>query len=571
MHIIDAQQGTEAWLNERNKPNTFNGSEAPAVMGESPYMTRTDLLKQKKSGNTEEVSPHLQRLFNKGHEAEEKARFFADEIVGQEFYPTVGYIEIDDMRLLASFDGITLDDSILFEHKLWNESLASSVIEGIVPDSHKWQLEQQLLVSGAERVLFMVSDGTKDNLVWCYYEPQEGNAEKLIAAWKQFKSDLETFVIEPEVIEAKAEPVLALPALAIRVDGAISIQSNLEKFGQRLKQFIDDTNCEPTDDQSFANLDQACKVLKEAEDALRQAEKNALAQTASVDEMRRTVEFLAEMARSNRLQFEKIVKTEKINRKNAIVHVAKDTFQRHCGDLIGPIPVRVNFPNPDFAGAVKGKKTLASMNDAVNTMLANAKIEADSIANDIKSKYDWYVSYTTNHRFLFNDIQSIIEKPIDDFKLLVESRIKEHEEQERIKEEARLKAQAEREERIRKEAEEKAQREAEQREAQIRKEAEAKAAQAEREKIEKERKAELARQEQDKREAIITQEVQEVEEEQVRLKDETEETITITRKEYDQLINDSWLLQALRDNGVDNWEGWEDSVDLFGQIKGEFA
>lgn len=35
-----------------------------------------------------------------------------------------------------------------------------------------------------------------------------------------------------------------------------------------------------------------------------------------------------------------------------------------------------------------------------------------------------------------------------------------------------------------------------------------------------------------------------------------EEQITISKKEYDQLVADSEFLQNLHDAGVDNWEGY---------------
>jgi len=38
-----------------------------------------------------------------------------------------------------------------------------------------------------------------------------------------------------------------------------------------------------------------------------------------------------------------------------------------------------------------------------------------------------------------------------------------------------------------------------------------------------------------------------------------EESITITKKEYDQLLADSALLTALENFGVDNWDGYGDA------------
>ena len=39
-----------------------------------------------------------------------------------------------------------------------------------------------------------------------------------------------------------------------------------------------------------------------------------------------------------------------------------------------------------------------------------------------------------------------------------------------------------------------------------------------------------------------------------------EETITITKKEYDKLVDDSNFLSALKGAGVDNWEGYDEAV-----------
>ncbi len=540
MILINAQQGTENWHKERNKPNTFNASEANALMGVSKYTSYTELLKQKKFGIVKEVSPIQQRLFDRGHEAEASARQIAEEIVDKEFYPTVGHIEIDDMRLLASFDGITVDDSILFEHKLWNESLAESVRREIVPDSYIWQLEQQLLVSGAEKVIFMVSDGTKENCVWCYYESQQGYQEKLINAWKQFKTNLELFEPEPEVIPAIADPVMALPALAIEVSGSIRILSNLDRFGDRLKSFIKETNSKPETDLDFANIEQACKILKEAEDALKQAEYNALSQTASVDDLLRTVSYLSDIARSTRLQFEKIVKIEKENRKYAIVKSGELGLMKYTKELQDSLTIQLITQKVDFSEAIKGKKNLSSMQEAVNNMLLTAKLDINSIAQDIIAKFEWFTENSGDYRFLFNDLQSIIYKNFDDFRLLVTSRVDSHQQQERIKAEHAEKAQAEREERIRREAEEKANRESELREKQIAEDS----ARKEREKIAHEKY------EQDTREKLVAHEFKQVEKKKAELKEESKDTVIAYPKSPGRML----LLMAIQNEFLVSYE-----------------
>lgn len=39
-------------------------------------------------------------------------------------------------------------------------------------------------------------------------------------------------------------------------------------------------------------------------------------------------------------------------------------------------------------------------------------------------------------------------------------------------------------------------------------------------------------------------------------------TVTISEQEYKDLINDQKFLEALRAAGVDNWEGFDDALDM---------
>lgn len=40
------------------------------------------------------------------------------------------------------------------------------------------------------------------------------------------------------------------------------------------------------------------------------------------------------------------------------------------------------------------------------------------------------------------------------------------------------------------------------------------------------------------------------------------ETVTIPKKEYDELIKDSEFLNALRAAGVDNWDGYSEALKI---------
>ncbi|NOS39050.1 YqaJ viral recombinase family protein, partial [Staphylococcus aureus] len=143
MKLYNIEQGTDAWLKLREEHLT--ASDASAMMGASKYKSRTQLMKEKKFGVKEKITPAKQALFDKGHAAEDAARDLLEVDMLESFAPVVGGIEIDGLKLLASLDGLSEDQQMVFEHKLWNETLAENVRNNVLEDTHYWQLEHQLL------------------------------------------------------------------------------------------------------------------------------------------------------------------------------------------------------------------------------------------------------------------------------------------------------------------------------------------------------------------------------------------------------------------------------------------
>jgi len=46
-----------------------------------------------------------------------------------------------------------------------------------------------------------------------------------------------------------------------------------------------------------------------------------------------------------------------------------------------------------------------------------------------------------------------------------------------------------------------------------------------------------------------------------------EETVTISKKEYESLLEDSEKLSALEAAGVDNWEGYDDAMEMMQEME----
>ncbi len=315
MKTLDVVQGTKEWSAARAK--VFTASEAPAMMGVSPYLTRSELLCEKKLGIQREHDAATLARFAAGHEAEAAARAIVErDIVREELYPIVATDDAD--RLLASSDGATMACEVGFEHKLWNEKLAASVRDGVVPESHRWQLDQQIHIFGFEKVLFVVSDGTPDRFVWCEYRTTPERIDRLLAGWDQFERDLADFVPAPEAVKPAGKAPEALPALRIEVTGMVTA-SNLEAFRAHALAVFGAINTDLQTDADFADAEKAVKWCKEVEDKLDGAKQHALSQTASIDALFSTIDAIKEEARAVRLKLDKLVKAEKENRKAEIV------------------------------------------------------------------------------------------------------------------------------------------------------------------------------------------------------------------------------------------------------------
>lgn len=427
MKIHNVSQGSAEWLALRAKFRT--ASEAPAMMGASKYQTRTDLLAAKKTGITPDVTPSQQFIFDKGHATEALARPLTEALIGEELYPIVA----TEGNLLASMDGATMLGETLFEHKLWNESVVAQVKAGDLAPHYYWQLEQQLLVSGAERVIFVCSDGTPENFVHMEYRPVAGRAAQLIEGWKQFEADLANFEMAdaPSIVVGKAPD--ELPALRIELTGMVTA-SNLKVFEDSALAVIDSVKTTLSTDQDFADAKKAVKWCGDVEEAVSVAKKQALSQTQSIDELFSSLDRISAHARETRLKVDKLVKAQELLVKTNIKQKAELALADHIA-AINKTLGKVTLPHvvSDFAGAMKNKRTIASLQDAVDTELARAKIDASQAADSIRLNLTSLAELAVDHAFLFSDVQQLVTKANDDLVTLIKFRISEHQKAEQAK------------------------------------------------------------------------------------------------------------------------------------------
>lgn len=436
MQTIEVQQGSEAWLRARSKHHT--ASEAPIMMGASRKATRADLLRMKATGDEQEHSRWVKEvLFERGHDVESAARPIAEKIIGEDLYPVTA---TDDGYLLASFDGITMLEDVIWECKQWNEAKAAVVREGRCPAEDYWQVVQQLAVSGAERCLYMVTNGTEEGTVTCWVDPDADDIEHLRASWAQFDKDLAEWQPADPTKHLEGDTPDDLPVLRVQVTGSVTA-SNLEEYRERALAIFRGINTDLQTDQDFATAETTVKWCKSVEQKIEQAKEATLAQTADIDQVMRTLDELRAECRKTRLGLEKSVKTEKEQRRSEIAHSARQQLQAHIDEINSGLG-KVQLPEIpcDIAGAMKGKKTIDSLRAAADQAVADAKIEASRIGQKMQAGLAVLREEAQGYEGLFRDAQSLVQKDTEDLRAVIRDRIreqKEAEEQRRQAEDAR--------------------------------------------------------------------------------------------------------------------------------------
>ncbi|HDS1139622.1 TPA: YqaJ viral recombinase family protein [Stenotrophomonas maltophilia] len=439
MITVELIQGTPEW--HAHRATHFNASDAPAMMGCSPYKTRGQLLREFATGATIEHDAATLQRFADGHRFEDLARPLAEQILGEELYPCVGV----DGNFSASFDGLTLLEDKAFEHKSLNDDLRLAMpVDGgdaCLPLHYQVQMEHQAMVSGAERVLFMASKWSGDDLVeerHCWYTPNPELRAKIVAGWAQFDADVMAY--DPAPV---SEPVAAgrapdqMPALRIEVTGMVTA-SNLAEWKEQAIAVFQGISTELVSDQDFADAEKTVKWCGDIEDQLKAAKQHALSQTQSIDLLFKTIDAIADEARSKRLALEKRVKTRKDERRTEIGNAARRAVQQHVlaiNETLGEHAILMPATLiADIADAMKGKRSFASMQEAVDTVAANAKVDASQSAERIRANIRVMEMEVGTHAALFPDrVQLCSTKSAEDLRNLMAARISQHQQAEQAR------------------------------------------------------------------------------------------------------------------------------------------
>lgn len=437
----DLIQGSPQWLEYRAKH--FNASDAPAMLGCSAYKSRSQLIAELATGLTTEIDSFTRKRFSDGHLYEALARPIAESIIGEDLYPVVG----SEGKYSASFDGLTLAENIGFEHKTLNDELrgimAGSCSGADLPKMYRVQMEQQCMVSGAGRILFMASKWQGEELVeefHCWYEPDAALRAEIIAGWEQLEADVAAYVPAEPVQKLVAASFETLPAISVQIKGEVTA-SNMDAFKDRLAAYIASVKTDLVTDQDFVDADAAAKNCATIEKRLAATKEQVLGQVADIDAVVRALDDADKQVSQLRIMLEKEIKAKKELLKAGILTKAQQALKDHAAALEKEIaPLTLVYQSRDFAGAMKGLRTIATLQNAADTELAAGKIMLDQLAAAIRARQAWFKEVAAQYLALFPDLQTIIQKADDDFKLVVNTRI----DKQKADDEAKLEAERQR-------------------------------------------------------------------------------------------------------------------------------
>jgi putative phage-type endonuclease len=187
----DLEQGTPEWHDFRSKH--IGASEAPVIMGESPWATPIKLWKER-LGLIEKKADNA--FMKRGRDLESQALEAFNNKMGSNCQPAV--FESDKYPFIAaSLDGYDSDQKLIVEIKCPGQEDHLTACLGEVPAKYKWQLYQQMYVMGLDAICYAsYRDG---NIVVVPVQYNKNYEKTWLSKTIKFWECLENFE-EPEAI-----------------------------------------------------------------------------------------------------------------------------------------------------------------------------------------------------------------------------------------------------------------------------------------------------------------------------------------------------------------------------------
>lgn len=164
--------------------------------------------------------------------------------------------------------------------------------------------------------------------------------------------------------------------LAIAVEGKV-VKSNLPEFREMVAAYVATINTELATDEQFGQAEQDVKKLQLMEEAIDQAKDKALRDADEIYQLMQNLSEIAEIPRQTRLALLKRIESQK---KAVRAQMIADALnQINCAPSL-----RLKSFGSIVENAIKGKRTLDSMNKALGVIIASLNKNIDQSRAAIK-------------------------------------------------------------------------------------------------------------------------------------------------------------------------------------------
>lgn len=194
---VDLVQSSQEWLDWRHEH--IGSSDAPPILGLSPYKTRSELWKEKQGLSQGQIKTYAMQ---RGNDLEPMIRQKMSAYLDCQCVTKV-LVNKDRPWQAASVDGIDINRELVIEIKCANEQDHLMACNDIVPEKYYPQLQHILAVTGFNYIWYC-SYSSKGDLYFFCVERNESFIENLITQEKEFWFSLQNFQ-KPEINEQHKE------------------------------------------------------------------------------------------------------------------------------------------------------------------------------------------------------------------------------------------------------------------------------------------------------------------------------------------------------------------------------
>lgn len=418
---LNHEQGSPEWV--ANRRTTFNASELAAAIGIHPNIIRNELIRLYARGTEIEYSDYVKNvIFQNGHRVEKIIRVLVEQHLEDDFIPKVFVL---DGKYACSLDGQTIIGDTNLEIKQFARELYEAVANGILPDHHKPQVQQGLWITGASRTIFAVSAEDEQSFVSMEVFPDPEFIDTIPRIWSKFADDCANYTdIEQVSFLNEVEKDDRLPVVKLS-SGGISVASNIKNWFSLKKQAFDklpvDINAESIGEFQTTkdNFEEALPLIQHLRKGLEENAKPLVDVIAELVSIEKYLKKGVSHCTNTLTEFRRSIRQEACDK-------ATEEFLAYVAEKNKDLPVQIDVQSPDFMACCNRTKNHDSLSSAIGAELANARIEVDKIEEVLREKITWYSGIAEGYSHLFGDLQEIIYKDDEHFRLLVTTRIEQH-------------------------------------------------------------------------------------------------------------------------------------------------